>query len=173
MRRNGSILSILVVAGLISSLAILLGGLDLSGDRLGIADPDEAVREEILAELRQYYADFSERDWTKFSDHFWSGATLTTVWQLPGENAPRVVTISVPEFVEQAPQGPGSKPVFEEKMTGAKVRVIGNLAQVWATYEARFGDPGNVQEWNGIDAFTLMKHNGRWRITSLAYAASE
>ena len=58
-------------------------------------------------------------------------------------------------------------------MTGAKVRFTGNLAQVWATYEARFGDPDDVQEWNGIDAFTLMKHNGRWRISSLAYAASE
>jgi len=39
----------------------------------------------------------------------------------------------------------------------------------WARYTARFGDPGSVRTWKGIDAFTLMRHEGRWRIVSLAY----
>jgi hypothetical protein len=34
---------------------------------------------------------------------------------------------------------------------------------------ARFGDSTDVATWRGIDAFTLMKHDGRWRIVSLAY----
>ena len=47
----------------------------------------------------------------------------------------------------------------------------GNLALVWAQYRVRFGDqPGNVREWSGIDAFTLMKHLGVWKITSMAFA---
>ena len=133
--------------------------------------PAGSARDEVLEELRQYYADFSERDWERFSSHFWEGATLTTVYQPAGESVPRVVVTSVPDFVAQAPQGPGSKSIFEEKMQEAEVRVTGNLAQAWASYSARFGDPGEVMEWTGVDAFTLMKHEGRWRIVSLAYAA--
>ncbi len=128
-------------------------------------------RTEVLAELRQYYADFSARDWEVFASHFWKGATITTVWQPAGEPAERVVVTSVPDFVAQAPAGPGSKPIFEEKMTGADVRVFQNLAQVWARYDARFGDPESVMEWSGIDAFTLMKHEGRWKIVALVFSA--
>lgn len=132
-----------------------------------------AAEGEIRAELERYYADFSARDWEKFADHFWPGATITTVWAPPGESAPRVVVTSIPDFVAKAPEGPGSKPIFEEKMTGAEVRVQGNLAQVWARYEARFGEPGQVTEWSGTDAFTLMKHGGRWKIVALAFTGDE
>lgn len=137
----------------------------------GPAAPDrERARTEILAELEGYYADFSARDWVRFRDHFWSGATLTAVWQPPGEDTERVVITSLDDFVARAPEGPGSREIFEERMLEAEVTVQGALAQVWARYEARFGDPGDVREWTGIDAFTLMRHDGRWRIVSLSYA---
>lgn len=131
----------------------------------------ESVRAEILAELQEYYADFSARDWEAFSNHFWPGATITTVWQPPGETGERVVVTSIPEFVEQAPEGPGSREIFEEEMTSADLRVTGNLAQAWARYSARFGDPGDVAEWEGTDAFTLLRHEGRWKIVSLVFAS--
>ncbi len=127
---------------------------------------------EVLAEIEQYYSDFSDRDWEAFADHFWEGATLTTIWPPPGQTSPEVWVSTVPDFVAQAPSGPGSKPIFEEKMTKAEVTVQGNLAQVWAHYDARFGDEDNLMEWSGIDAFTLMKFDGRWRIVSLAYVST-
>jgi hypothetical protein len=129
----------------------------------------DTAREEVIEAVESYYADFSAREWDRFSGHFWPSATLTTVWQPPGENAPRVVTTTVPEFVRLAPQGPDSKPIFEERMDSSDVRVAGNLAHVWAHYTARFGDSTDVATWRGIDAFTLMKHDGRWRIVALAY----
>jgi len=135
--------------------------------------PTPPMEDEVRAELLSYYADFSARDWEKFAGHFWPDATLTTVWQPPGEPTPRVVVTPIPEFIAKAPEGPGSKPIFEEKMTSAEMRIHGNLAQVWARYEAKFGEPGQVAEWSGIDAFTLMKHDGRWRIVSLAYTGEE
>lgn len=136
------------------------------------ATPD-TLRDQALAFVEQYYADFSARDWVRYADHFWPGATLTTVWQPPGEPAARVVTTSIEEFTAQAPAGPGSRQIFEERMTSAQVRASGDLAQVWASYEARFGDPGDIQEWTGVDAFTLMRFEGRWRIVSLAYSNDE
>lgn len=137
------------------------------GGRLssGPADSQAAV----LSELRSYYADFSARDWDAFARHFWPGATLTTVWQPAGEPRPRIVATTVPAFVEQAPAGPGSKPIFEDRLLGADIRVHGGLAHAWARYAVRFGDSASVATWRGIDAFTLMWHDGRWGITALAY----
>ncbi len=139
------------------------------------ADASEyAARDaEILDAVSAYYDALSARDWEAFAECFWPGATITTVWQPQGEPAPRVFSVSIPEFVAKAPEGPGSKPIFEEHMLGAQVWFQGTVAQVRADYVARFGDPGQVMEWTGIDALTLMEHEGRWRITSLAFAADE
>jgi hypothetical protein len=130
----------------------------------------EKEKAEVIQALNVYYRDFSSRRWTAFATHFWPGATITTIWRPPGEEAERVVATSLDEFIRQAPLGPDSRSIFEERMTGAEVRICGPLAQVWATYDAKFGDPGDIAEWSGIDAFTLMKHDGRWRIVSLAFA---
>lgn len=127
----------------------------------------------VRAALQNYYADFSARDWTRFADHFWPGATITTIWQPPGEPVARVDAQTVPEFVARAPLGPDSKPLFEERMTGADIRIHGNLAQAWVRYSARFGDSAAVREWQGIDAITLLRHEGRWRISSLAFTSVE
>lgn len=130
----------------------------------------DSLRAEVIAELDRYYRDFSARDWAAFAEHFWPGATLSTIWAPPGETGPRVVVTTVPAFVEQAPSGPGSKPVFEERMLEVAVTGHGPLAQAWARYKARFGEPGQVAEWTGVDAFTLMKYQGRWKIVALGYA---
>lgn len=135
-------------------------------DRTG----DPAAEADVRALLDRYYGDFSARDWDRFADHFWPGAILSTLWQAPGDSVPSVFVSTVPEYVARAPEGPGSQPIFEERLLEARVTVEGSLAQVWARYEARFGSPGDVMEWTGVDAFTLLRHDGRWRIVSLAYA---
>lgn len=142
-----------------------------AADRAGAAVESDTTT--VLAELRSYYRDFSARAWPAFADHFWPGATITTIWQPPGEDSARVVATSVPDFVAQAPAGPGSREVFEERMLGARMRVVGALAQAWVRYRAQFGDPGDVRTWEGIDAFTLLRHRGRWRITSLAFLSGD
>ncbi|MCI0433770.1 MAG: nuclear transport factor 2 family protein [Gemmatimonadetes bacterium] len=133
----------------------------------------DTIRDQVLAELEQYYADLSAREWDRFADHFWAGATIATIWQPPGDSVQRVTTTTIPEFIAQAPLGPGSREIFEERMTSAHVVGTGNLAQAWATYAARFGDPGDIDEWTGSDAFTLMKHEGRWRIVAMAYTTNQ
>jgi hypothetical protein len=132
---------------------------------------DQAAEREVRLTLESYYDAFSDRDWSRFADHFWPGATLTTIWMPPGEAAERVVVTSIPAFVEQAPLGPGSREIFEERMTSARITVHGELAHAWVEYAARFGDPGEVVEWRGIDAFTLLRHGGEWKISSLVYVS--
>jgi hypothetical protein len=124
---------------------------------------------EVQAFLESYYAAFSDRDWPRFESHFWPGATMTTIWTPTGEVAERVVVTSIPDFVAQAPQGPGSREIFEERLVSTRITIQGGLAQAWTRYHARFGDPGDIVEWEGLDAFTLLRHEGEWRVTSLAY----
>jgi hypothetical protein len=143
---------------------------DASTGARPLAAPADTLREVVLAEIRDYYDDLSARDWPAFQAHFWPGATITTVWQPPGEDRPRILIQTIHEFVRRAPEGLGSKPVFEERMRDAEVKVGEKLAQVWARYDARFGDPGAVREWQGTDAFTLLEHDGSWRIAALVFA---
>lgn len=144
---------------------VLIGCYACQSDR-PTADPAVSEVDSVVA---QYYRDMSARDWAAYEDHFWPQATLTTVWQPPGESEPRVVVTTIESFLASTDQGPDSKPIFEERLLSNQTRVVSNLAHVWARYEARFGDSASVMTWRGNDAFTWMKHGGRWRIVSVAY----
>ena len=89
----------------------------------GYLAPGDPVREEILKEVTDYYDHMSAGDWKAYASHFWPGASITTVWQPPGEPAPRVVINSIPD-------------------------------------------------WTGIDAFTLMRHDGNWKIVGLTFSGT-
>lgn len=128
-----------------------------------------AEKRTLLSEIDAYYADLSARDWDAFADHFWPGATITTTWSEDPNEPPVVQTVTVDEFIEHAHEGPGSQPIFEETRTGAFIILERDLAQVWATYDAKFGTEENLNTWSGIDAFTLLRHDGRWRITAIAF----
>lgn len=134
-------------------------------------DPPAERRAEILAFIEAYYAAMSDRDWEAYATFFEPGAMIATLLHEPGQPRPRILVHTVEEFVEQAPSGPGSREIFEERMEAATVLALGELAVVWARYTARFGDPGEVTTWKGIDAFSLLKVDGRWRIVSLTFGS--
>jgi hypothetical protein len=134
-------------------------------------DPDTR---EVLNEIARYYGDMSCKEGhllPTFQAHFLSGATITTILQPKERDKPQVLVTPVQDFVLQSPAGPCSQPVFEEKMENAEVKIHNGLAQVWAHYSARFGKLANLDEWSGIDAFTLLKHDSQWKIVSLVFRA--
>lgn len=142
-------------------------------EQRAVAADQDSLHSILLAKTKQYYTDMSSRDWEAYASHFWPGAQLTTIWQPPGSDSLQVMMTTVEAFVKQADQGPGSQPIFEEKMLDAKVMAYNNLATVWATYRAKFGSKDSLMQWEGIDAFTFMKHENQWRISSLAYTNKE
>lgn len=135
-------------------------------------DPSRPQAAAVDAAVRRYYARLSARDWQALRSCFWDGATLATVWQPAGESAPRVFVTDIDEFCRRGPQGPGSQPIFEERVTAIELRLFENLAQAWARYEARFGNDEELLTWSGVDAITLMRFDGEWRITSISYTAA-
>ncbi|MBM3984917.1 MAG: nuclear transport factor 2 family protein [Planctomycetes bacterium] len=133
------------------------------------APPPSPPVPDLRAAVDAYYRDLSARDWGAFAGHFHPGAVLSARWTPPGADAPTVMMSNVAEFVAQAHLGPGSQPVFEEWPLSVDVRRQGDLAATWVRYGVRFGAPGALQEWTGIDAITWILHDGRWRISSMAW----
>ncbi len=136
--------------------------------------PSNSDADEVRNEIAQYYAHMVCKDGLMvpaFASHFWPGATITTVWRPKTADKLQVTITSIPDFVAQSSDGACSQPIFDERMEGAEIKIHNGLAQVWTHYRARFGKPGHTQQWSGIDAFTLLKYDGRWKIVSLAFRA--
>ena len=59
---------------------------------------------------------------------------------------------------------------FTERGFAATARVQDRVAQVWMPYDLYVGD-----KWShcGVDTFTLMKSEGRWRVAALIYTIEQ
>ena len=59
---------------------------------------------------------------------------------------------------------------FTERGFDATARVQDRLAQVWMPYDLYIGD-----KWShcGVDVFTLLKSEGRWRVASLVFTIEQ
>ena len=136
----------------------------------GVGDPPE--KETLQAVLESYYADMSARDWQKYRAYFWDDATITTVWQQPGDSAASVHVISIDDFIAKTPEGPDSQPVFSERMKGSSIVVEGDLATAWVDYDAEFGRSDSLMRWSGTDVFSFLRHDGEWRIVSLVFKSN-
>ena len=155
------------------SVNLLLAALLGSGCGGNATPPEGATADQdtIRQTLLVYYQDMSDRAWARYRTHFWDNATITTVWQQGGDSSRRVHVITIDEFVRDTPNGPDSKPVFEEKMLGSEIAITGNIAVVWARYEAKFGSRDSLSHWQGTDVFTLLRFGGSWKIVSLVFEA--
>jgi hypothetical protein len=65
---------------------------------------------------------------------------------------------------------PSELPSFTERGFDATARVQDRAAQVWMPYDLYVGDA-----WShcGVDTFTLMKVEGRWRVAALIYTIEQ
>lgn len=123
--------------------------------------------------LEAYYQTLSDRDWEAYRAFFWENATLTTVWQQPGDTVESVMVSTIDEFIAKTPEGPDSQPIFEETRLHTTITTRDDLASAWVKYKAKFGTEENLMEWRGTDLFSLMQHNGEWRIVALVFSQDE
>jgi hypothetical protein len=122
-------------------------------------DPKTA---EVIASVDRMYDDLSSRRWDALEAHFLPEATLV----FSGENGPKRVT--VPQFIEMVRKNVEGKEVFEERMLNSWVRTHEDLAFVWSSFAGRVGTAENFKTWSGVDAFTLVKVDGRWKVSQIA-----
>jgi len=157
-------------------LLVLVVVVALTGCRIERIEPGGASRSRavedsaIEAALETYYDRFSRRAWAELRESFWPGAVIATRWLPPGTSDTVVDVIALDTFLARTGEGPDRLAVFAERMVRHEVRRYGDLAVVWATFEATFGLPGEPPETHyGVDAFQLLADRGRWRIVSLAF----
>lgn len=163
------VVSVFVAAVLFSSCWPGNDPTDASAPEADPSHATDASSAAVIEFLTGYYDALSDRDWVRFADRFYDGAHIAFVMPDSTGRVDGVTFQGVPDFVALAPLGPGSREIFEERMTGHTIHVSGDLAAAWVRYEARFGDPGDVLEWTGTDAITMIRIDDRWRITSLTY----
>jgi hypothetical protein len=65
---------------------------------------------------------------------------------------------------------PSELPSFTERGFDATARVQDRVATVWMPYDLYIGD---VWSHCGVDTFTLMKREGRWRVAALIYTIEQ
>ncbi|HKS16698.1 MAG TPA: nuclear transport factor 2 family protein [Planctomycetota bacterium] len=117
---------------------------------------------EIVAAMEVMYDDLSARRWEALEAHFLPDAAL--VFATP--SGPK--RMAPPKFIEMVRKNVEGKEVFEERMEAASVRAHGDVAQVWSSFAGREGNGQDIRTWSGVDAFTLVKVDGKWKIALIA-----
>ncbi len=129
--------------------------------------PDPAT-DPVKAEIRQMYLDLSARDWEKFGSHFTSNAVVIFKTR---KGAATVMSMKeVDTTTRKAVEG---KPVYGEECDSLDVRVHRDLAHAWSHFRAKLGTTEKVATWSGIDAYTLLRVDGVWKIAAIAISEDE
>ena len=137
-------------------------GATAAGAVAAAAEPDAAARAEILATLDRVTAAMRARDTAALRAEFLPGARLVGMRaRASGDTV--VQTLTEQEFAAFVARD--ARPEWTERLWEPEVRVAGTLATVWAAYDFHFG--GTFSHC-GVDAFHLLRVQGRWRIAGIA-----
>ncbi len=148
-------------------------GTRTAADSVVRSEEDSAAAEPVRRMLRGYYDRVSHRGWGALAQSFWRGAVISNRWVPPGDRAARLSLTGVDEYVRQLREGPGRSASFAVDPVSMDVRVYGDVAEAWVVYKLRSGTRAAPKTRYGVDALHLVRHEGAWRIVSLAYTAED
>jgi hypothetical protein len=126
------------------------------------ADHHQGDREAVMAVVTQFFDALEARDAARMNALAMEGANLAST----RHNADGEPIVSVTGMGENplSPDGPA----IIERGFDEVVEIEGNIASVWLPYDI-YVDGEFIH--CGIDAFLMIRHQGVWKITSLAYSA--
>ncbi|OOV20925.1 hypothetical protein BXU11_17165, partial [Flavobacterium sp. LM5] len=78
------------------------------------------------------------------------------------------VTMTLQEFHKETDEMVFSTAFYESEVN-REVRVFGNIAHIWSTYETRLEKDGKVER-RGINSIQLIFDNNRWYIISWIFS---
>lgn len=133
------------------------------------AEPIVAPQErEVRQLLDAFYRDFAAGDWPRVADHFWPDATLVTIRSPSLGAPPTVVVMRIEDYVARQGAGGRAAPLKFEMRT-QRIETLGSIGSAVAQYDALDPSGAQSQGWQGADMFSLVLHNGEWRIASLVF----
>jgi hypothetical protein len=133
------------------------------------AEPSVAPQErEVRQLLDAFYRDFAAGDWPRVADHFWPGATLVTIRSPSLGAPPTVVVLRIEDYVARQGAGGRAAPLKLEMRT-QRIETLGSIGSAVAQYDALDPSGAQSQGWRGADMFSLVLHDGQWRIAALVF----
>jgi hypothetical protein len=131
------------------------------------APPDDGG---LVALLRDHYRAFGQREWAEVSAHFWKGATIVTIRQPRGGGAETVISTAIEDYVDEMKKL-GNTDKIDFDLADPGVEIDGVVAVARVAYKARTHAPNEPHPWRGADVFLLVRHDGNWRIASVAFGS--
>lgn len=134
-----------------------------AGAPLAYAQDTSAERARVLAVADSALAAITDGDIVGFTDLMLPEAVLFPTSTRDGETRYRVRTRA-----EQRSSPFGA--TVDERGWSPEVRVQGPVAMVWYPYDLYLDG-----KWShcGVDIFTLVRHEGRWRIATMVWSAEQ
>jgi len=127
------------------------------------AEPAPADRAAVMAPLNALFAAFEAGDSAAMLAQVYPDGRVTASG-LRGDGASNVRQMSWTQFAGRVtPQG-----AFQERISGPRVAVDGDIAMVWAPFVVRAG--GRVVNC-GYDHFDLVRENGNWKVMNLTFSS--
>ena len=128
------------------------------------ASAQAPVRDSVVATVEQVFAAMRARDTTNLRARFDTTARLMRV---PESAAAPTRPQTVSQFLTSVSTAAPDR-AFDERMYDPDVRIEGPIAQLWTYYTFR---EGRTFSHCGVDAITLMRAGGEWRIVSWIWTA--
>lgn len=108
-----------------------------------------------------------DRDWDRLRHLFWPGAVVR-IPRPPPDGGRDIGEWTVEGFIEEA------RPIyaesgFWEREIWRRAERFGDIAHVLSAYESRVGTPEAEPTGRGVNSLQLIRHAGRWWITSIVF----
>lgn len=129
----------------------------------GAQDPD------VRRLLDDYYRDYASGDGSALAQHFWPDATLATIRSRALGEGSSVVVMRVEDYVRQHMGAGARETPLRIELETPDIQTTGSVASVVAHYRAVDPSGHEAQSWQGADVFSLVRHEGQWRIASLVF----
>lgn len=143
-------------------LPLFLAGLACGTAPAGLAAPARHPESDaVVAVANRLFAAMEARDTSAVRALFLPSARIVSVARQNG--TPVVRDRGVGDFLPGIVTAP--EPLIE-RMWSPEVRIVGDLATLWAPYDFHLGSRFSHC---GVDAFQLVRRDGAWRIAALSY----
>jgi len=106
------------------------------------------------------------RNWDRFRSLFYPGATMSAL-NVAANGQAKYRSSTFEDYIALNSPFMNKSDFFEEEL-GRKVQQFGNIAQVQTAYQYRLSQNGRVEQ-RGVNQVSLVKSQGRWWITAIAW----
>jgi len=129
----------------------------------GHAQDMSAEKQAVIATVQKMWDGMRTRDTTLLKSLFADDVRLLRVGRNRQTGEEVVQMTPIAGFIRSV--GNSTGPALIERMFDPIVQISGNAAQLWTEYDFHLGSEFSHC---GIDAFTLLKVKGEWKIVSVA-----